>query len=741
MSRHAASRDLTPVIAAARHWLDTCLVGDGSVLSAESLWTAANLDALRTAFVEKPDTSADNFMTKLLRQTRRLSPSVKRLTAEVIWALLLFPRNIAAETKRQHIRALWESSKTPFPEENEWLADEPLGGVGSGGTGYNNHRPRELAYLLTLACEFKKLAPAGRKSVVDNYDAFVRFIDKVPQIGTRQFPHMLRYLTFPERVERMASRGERRSVLAGMKVATLAQTKDWTDMQLDEALLKLRQQYEAKYPTQTLDFYDPPLVQVWKPEEGAEGVGPNDDDDDDAPVAPTTAAAPTGPAQNIIYYGPPGTGKTWKITELRKLYVDKASTEDQLEQKVGKCGWRAVIAAALANLGAPSRVPQIREHRWIQAKARERKRTGSLQQTIWGYLLEHTPESNEFVKNSVRRAPFIFSRNKAGEWQLAQDWREQDDEAAALEKLLSTNAGTGAPSTSLSRMVTFHPSYGYEEFVRGIRPVSLGDGDDADSGSAFVVVDGAFKRICDEALASPHKRFAFFIDEINRANIAKVFGELITLIEPDKRVQVDDTGRVTSGLAIQLAGSKSADRADPPFGVPANLDIYGTMNTADRSIALLDIALRRRFQFVELEPDYGIIARSVGSIQLHRLLRRINDRLEFLLDRDHRIGHAYFMKVNSLDGLREVFEKSVIPLLQEYFFDDLSRVANVLTTSAKGSTFVQRERLEYRALFGAMAPDGLPTERERYVVTKSEDWTEQDFVNLYEFGNASSVAS
>ena len=104
MARNAASHDLSPVLGAARHWLDTCLIGDGSVFTAESLWTASNLEALRVAFVEQPDTSADDFMTKLLRQTVRLSPQVKRLTAEVVWALLLFPSNIAADTKRAHIR-------------------------------------------------------------------------------------------------------------------------------------------------------------------------------------------------------------------------------------------------------------------------------------------------------------------------------------------------------------------------------------------------------------------------------------------------------------------------------------------------------------------------------------------------------------------------------------------------------------------------------------------------------------
>lgn len=736
MSRNAASHDLSPILSAARHWLDTCMVGDGSVLSAESLWTAANLEALRVAFVEQPDTSADDFMTKLLRQTSRLSPQVKRLTAEVVWALLLFPYNISAETKRGHVRRLWESSKSLLPEDSAWLSDASLRGIGSGGTGYNNHRPRELTYLLTVACDFKKLPAPSRKSILSDYDAFTGWIAKVPMIGNRQFPHMLRYLTFPDRVERMASNGERRAVLAAFGVASKAITRQWTDRQLDEALLKLRQQQEQKFPGQRLDFYDPPLREVWQDTDDVQAEPPANDTPEPEDVRPPSAV-PTGSARNIIYFGPPGTGKTWKITELQKLYVDKASPNDWLEEQVADFGWRAVIAAAMATMGAPVRVPQLREHPWVQAKARERKRNGSIDQTIWRVLLQHTPESNEFVKNAIRRLPFIFTRNRDGDWQLSPDWREQDDEAAALAARLGSGIGKEASATRLWRMVTFHPSYGYEEFVRGIRPVASED--DGDGG--FRIVDGEFKRLCDLARRFPRKRFALFIDEINRANIAKVFGELITLIEPDKRIQVDDDGRVTSGLEVQLAGSEGVERADPPFGVPANLDIYGTMNTADRSIALLDIALRRRFEFEEMAPDYVIIDRIVGKVQLHHLLRRINDRLEFFLDRDHRIGHAYLMTVDSLAGLRDVFAKRVIPLLQEYFFDDLARVAAVLATSAKGSAFVRCEPQRYKELFGGSAPDGVPHERDRYVVTKSEEWTEDDFVALYSFGTTPVAAS
>jgi len=734
MSRHTASHDLSPVLAAARHWLDACLVGDGSVFTSESLWTASNLEALRVAFVEQPDTGADDFMTKLLRQTRRLSPQVKRLSAEVVWALLLFPANIAAETKRGHIQRLWESSRSVFPDDSSWLSDPSLRGIGSGGTGYNNHRPRELAYLLTLACEFKKLPASSRKAIIAGYDAFMGWIEKVPMIGNRQFPHMLRYLAFPDRVERMASNGERRAVLEAFGVANRTVTRHWTDRQLDDALLALRQQQELKYPARSLDFYDPPLRGVWQVDGNGHESQPTDDPPVPGPDEPPLPV-PTGAARNIIYYGPPGTGKTRLITHLQRSYVEKRGADEWLEEQVAEYGWRPVIAATMAKLGAPTKVAQIREHPWVQAKARERKRTGSVHRTIWGYLLDHQPESKGSTSSATRRVPFIFDRDRNGLWKLAPDWQEQDDEAAALWKALSAGIGPSASDTPLWRMVTFHPSFGYEEFVRGIRPIASEDG----SESGFRVVDGEFKTLCDLARRFPKKRYALFIDEINRANIAKVFGELITLIEPDKRIQLDDEGRVTCGLQVHLSGSQGLERSDPPFGVPSNLDIYGTMNTADRSIALLDIALRRRFEFVEMAPDYVVLDRKVGNVQLDRLLRCINDRLEFLLDRDHRIGHGYLTQVDSLVELREVFAKRVLPLLQEYFFDDLSRVASVLATSAKGSAFVQRESQRYKEIFGTSAPDGIPHERDRYVVTRSETWEEEHFVALYSFGGAPAV--
>jgi len=215
--------------------------------------------------------------------------------------------------------------------------------------------------------------------------------------------------------------------------------------------------------------------------------------------------------------------------------------------------------------------------------------------------------------------------------------------------------------------VTFHQSYGYEEFIEGLRPTVK------DGHITYSVVDGIFKEIAVKAAADPTNNYAIFIDEINRGNISKIFGELLTLIEHDKRTSPDNS----TGFPVLLPYSKNL------FSVPKNLYVIGTMNTADRSIALLDTALRRRFHFEELMPIYHIpeIDRDVDGVHLGKLLRTINDRIEYLYDREHVIGHAYLTDVQSLKDLCLVFRQKIIPLLQEYFFEDWDKTCQVLNCS------------------------------------------------------------
>ncbi|TXE85892.1 restriction endonuclease [Campylobacter volucris] len=365
---------------------------------------------------------------------------------------------------------------------------------------------------------------------------------------------------------------------------------------------------------------------------------------------------------------------------------------------------------------------------------------------------------------------------------------------------------------------TFHQSYGYEEFVEGIKPII--DNDENSQEVKYDIKDGIFKKLCKKALENrdniksfnfhindlkekakedgnnPEKYFKLpntkysiqyrggktfrikfddmsknhkdypvnidnieklyktssvdeiynsayvrailhylksqglrdyeekdektnlpyiiIIDEINRGNVSKIFGELITLIEPSKRIGEPE------GLKVRLPYSGEE------FGVPKNVYIIGTMNTADRSITSLDTALRRRFEFVEMMPDVSELSTDCGGVNLQELLKAINTRIEYLLDREKTIGHAFFIGVENLNDLKNVFQNKIIPLLQEYFYNDYALMDAVLNKNG----ILEKQDINNDYLKNMT--EFIESDKIIYKFSDSQKWDENTFKKIYE---------
>ncbi|SHM14195.1 McrB family protein [Ruminococcus flavefaciens] len=325
-------------------------------------------------------------------------------------------------------------------------------------------------------------------------------------------------------------------------------------------------------------------------------------------------------------------------------------------------------------------------------KIRQRKKAkAALNQILYG------PPGTGKTYNVVKYAVELIEGEKIAEGEPYAAIKERYEQYAASGQI---------------KFTTFHQSFSYEEFVEGIRPVVVDKyGNDTNIAHAETTViyrpyNGVFKVLCEKAAKSPHMNFVAIIDEINRGNISRIFGELITLIEESKR-----------GTSIILPYSQSE------FSVPQNLYILGTMNTADRSIAMLDTALRRRFDFTEMMPEPWLLGNCDG-VDLCELLTALNERIEYYYDREHAIGHAYFMNSNgcitTLDELRDVFATKIIPLLQEYFFDDYERIRLILNDK---NTFIECVVPKYIKQFDSG--------QKLYRLGNPDKWEMDDFINIY----------
>ena len=412
----------------------------------------------------------------------------------------------------------------------------------------------------------------------------------------------------------------------------------------------------------------------------------------------------------VILYGPPGTGKTYSARRLAVWWLLNQSGNADAQAILGDPKRFSDAERSLSTVQVSQRVWWIvanpKEWSWdiLRKEKTVEYRYGRIQRNyplvqpgdlVIGY--QSTPDKKIMALARVSRG---LSKTGDGEPTIELTYLHDVDEGLTYEELAADeilaksepmrfrNQGTlfaldadeaGHVLTLLAERdpaitqhmtdegrvgqltrLTFHASYSYEDFIEGFRPVESG------AGLTLRLEDGVFKRICREAQANSDKPYLVMIDEFNRANVAKVFGELITLLEVDKR-----------GLIITLPQSKES------FEIPPNVYILGTMNTADRSIKLLDSAMRRRFAFIEMMPDVELIqGAKVGGLELGEFLVELNSRIAEHAGREKQIGHSFFMEdgqpVTDGDEFARRFRQEVLPLLQEYCYDDYGALAHYL---------------------------------------------------------------
>lgn len=392
---------------------------------------------------------------------------------------------------------------------------------------------------------------------------------------------------------------------------------------------------------------------------------------------------------NQILYGPPGTGKTFSV----RKYIDEIlgknpglniENEDQRINNVVKdSNWYSAIALSMYQNGKNNKykVAELLEQKIIKAFSLTRENK-NVRAALWAQMQIHTHENCPNVNYSNRLAPFIFEKNENSEWYLTEDGIKfvEENLSEQLEQLSAKN--NTRKLEDFYKFLTFHQSYSYEEFVEGIKPQIRTD--EECSSVSYEYNKGIFKEICQQANSDPDNNYLLIIDEINRGNISKIFGELITLIEIDKRVMpngeriFENTITKDEQLLVTLPYTKSK------FGVPNNLYILGTMNTSDRSIASIDIALRRRFKFKEIMPNSDLVADF--GIGFNTIFDDLNNKIKLLLDRDHQIGHSYFINTkynnnngnNNIETLKDIWFSEILPLLNEYFYCDWEKLKLII---------------------------------------------------------------
>ncbi len=417
---------------------------------------------------------------------------------------------------------------------------------------------------------------------------------------------------------------------------------------------------------------------------------------DDIKVTPVVKTEPVTIEKNTILYGPPGTGKTYNtvlyaVAIIEKTTVDELKTEgyDSVKERYDNYKNEGLIEFTTfhQSFGYEEFIEGIRP-------VMEDSSVGDIRYEIFDGIFK------EFCEREALTESYNFSFDEA--WNsLLDDIKSSDNEIEIKRDRMNITLRWNEVNqkfydTRRGMEYLYASRDTVEKFFNGKLDRGEFNGTKA---HIYYYSEGICKLLKNRYLlmrrTENRRNKVIIIDEINRGNISKIFGELITLIEPSKRI----------GAAEELRARLPYSKKN--FGIPDNVYILGTMNTADRSIAALDTALRRRFSFIEMMPDTSYLTDvMIGNISVRALLEKLNERIEALYDREHTIGHAYFKEVKedrTIHTLGKVFEKKIIPLLQEYFYEDYEKIRLILGDNQKKNEeplFIEAVKVNDKKLFG-----------------------------------------
>ena len=706
------------------------------------MWTLENVAHLVHHYAENLDEGEGTFLEKLETQLAPAPGSTKQLAAEMLWVMYLFaiPSSMQPATKRRQIRQVWEWSGETLPDAPAELEQALEEGVANPGTGFHAFKWREFLFLVRAMDAWKQLSLPERNARLSDPQGFAEWILAVEDAGNRQLRHILTYLLFPGHFEPVVTNYQKRRIVRAYR-EKFRQDPDEVDykdrLAVDREVFKVRERLQAEGESPDFSFFDEQQRKAWQPE------GPTRKKKS-PPVNGTETWYSEQFGDARVWLLTPGAGARhwdefrregiiaigWDSVEDLRECLTKESIRERLREAYGwknpsmnslacyqfahemRPGDHVVATKGGATLlghgivesdyefdDSRTELRHVRRVRWV------RSGRWSVPQDRWFTTKTLTDFSS---KRSWLRFAFELMEGSGGTKPLPppgpvpeERFTSEDAledlfmnpqqfhdivDSLARKKNIVLEGPPGVGKTFIAKrlaycligykapervqMIQFHQSYAYEDFIQGYRPKEEG---------GFELRDGVFHLFCREAAKDPDQRFVFIIDEVNRGNLSKIFGELMMLIEADKR---------GSEYAVPLTYSPDAE----PFHVPDNLFVIGMMNTADRSLAMVDYALRRRFAFIGLKPAFGtdqfsdfLLAAEVEEDLVSKIVDRLSELNRKIRD-DRKnlgpgfeLGHSFFCPQEEDESLDESWYRSVIlreiePLLREYWFDRPDRV-------------------------------------------------------------------